>query len=316
MGKAAMHINRLPDNILLDILSYLSVKDRCVSGRVCRRWRKIVSDNSLWRHVDLLPYEVELRNLWKLVRAHLSDRLQILRVRGVLDPKTREVKPPLSESMMEEVCGRCPKLWWLHMEPGSITNFSSSVLLPSSLTHLTLRRCMWKPRWLEGCHLHFPQLVYLDLSDTVRVDNHDMEDVAKITNLHKLKLDNCYRLNEQGLQKIAQHLTQLTSLSLRGCDSSDLVVHHMSRHLTSLEDLDLSGSRLLTESSLAGLVEGLVSLKCLKVDSCIKLTVNAFSALCCSSSLRTVSLVLQDPGLSEDSVKPWREKMPLCTIVV
>lgn len=316
METGTTHFDRVPDNIVLDILSYLSVKDRCVSGRVCRRWRKIVLDNSLWRHVNLLPYQVELRKLWKLVRAHLSDRLQTLRVRGVLDTKTHEVKPPLSESMLEEVCSRCPKLWWLHMEPGSITNITSATLLPSSLTHLTLRRCTWQPRWLSGCHGHFSQLVYLDLSDTVRVDNYDMKDVANFTSLRTLKLDNCYRLSEQGLKEIVQNLTQLTSLSLRGCNTSDLVIHHLSRHLTALEDLDLSGSKSLTESSLPGLVEGLPSLKCLKVDNCVNLTVKAFSALCCSTSLRTVSLVLKESGLTEESVRPWREKMPLCTIVI
>ena len=44
-----------------------------------------MQDKSLWREVNLLPYKVELRKLWKLVRAHLSDRLRILRVRGLLD---------------------------------------------------------------------------------------------------------------------------------------------------------------------------------------------------------------------------------------
>ena len=53
--------------------------------RVCRRWRRIVLDKSLWHHVDLLPYQLDLRKMWKLVRAHLSDRLQTLRIRGLWD---------------------------------------------------------------------------------------------------------------------------------------------------------------------------------------------------------------------------------------
>ena len=217
--------------------------------------------------------------------------------------------------MLEELRGRCPGLTWLHLEPGNVTNLPSATLLPATLTHLTLRRSTWQPRWLKDCADHFPSLVHLDLTDTVRVDNHDMKDIAQFTQLRTLRLDNCYRLGEQGLQEIAKALTSLTSLSLRGCDSSDLVVHHIGRHLTSLQDLDLSGSKSLTESCLP-MLAGLAKLEELLLNECRNLTVNAFVALRASCSLRKMSLVLKDDAISEDDVVHWRNEMPKCTILI
>lgn len=192
---------------------------------------------------------------------------------------------------------------------------SSANLLPSSLTHLTLRKSTWQPRWLKDCADHFTHLVYLDLTGTVRVDNHDMKDIAQFSKLHTLKLDNCYRLSEQGLQEIVQALTLLTFLSLQGCDTSDLVVHHIGRHLTALQYLDVSGSKSLTESCLP-MLASLAKLEQLMLNECHNLTVKAFSALCMSHSLRKVSLVLTESRISEDDIAQWRNEMPKCTILI
>ncbi|XP_073778507.1 uncharacterized protein isoform X2 [Danio rerio] len=42
-----------PENILIDILSYLSVQALVRNSRVCRRWQQLVKDQRLWRCVDL-----------------------------------------------------------------------------------------------------------------------------------------------------------------------------------------------------------------------------------------------------------------------
>uniref|UniRef100_A0A8C5VJS9 F-box and leucine rich repeat protein 12 n=1 Tax=Microcebus murinus TaxID=30608 RepID=A0A8C5VJS9_MICMU len=43
----------LPDSVLLEIFSYLPVRDRIRISRVCHRWKRLVDDRWLWRHVDL-----------------------------------------------------------------------------------------------------------------------------------------------------------------------------------------------------------------------------------------------------------------------
>uniref|UniRef100_A0A8C2MMQ1 F-box and leucine-rich repeat protein 12 n=1 Tax=Cricetulus griseus TaxID=10029 RepID=A0A8C2MMQ1_CRIGR len=48
----------LPDLVLLEIFSYLPVRDRIRISRVCHRWKRLVDDRWLWRHVDLTLYTV------------------------------------------------------------------------------------------------------------------------------------------------------------------------------------------------------------------------------------------------------------------
>uniref|UniRef100_A0A2K5BYH9 F-box and leucine rich repeat protein 12 n=1 Tax=Aotus nancymaae TaxID=37293 RepID=A0A2K5BYH9_AOTNA len=49
---------QLPDSVLLEIFSYLPVRDRIRISRVCHRWKRLVDDRWLWRHVDLTLYTV------------------------------------------------------------------------------------------------------------------------------------------------------------------------------------------------------------------------------------------------------------------
>ncbi|EDL25117.1 F-box and leucine-rich repeat protein 12, isoform CRA_d [Mus musculus] len=50
----------LPDLVLLEIFSYLPVRDRIRISRVCHRWKRLVDDRWLWRHVDLTLYTYEV----------------------------------------------------------------------------------------------------------------------------------------------------------------------------------------------------------------------------------------------------------------
>ncbi|CAJ0965515.1 unnamed protein product [Ranitomeya imitator] len=52
------NLSWLPDSVLLEVLSFLSVRDLIRSCRVCKRWKRLILDKSLWRYVDLTPYKV------------------------------------------------------------------------------------------------------------------------------------------------------------------------------------------------------------------------------------------------------------------
>lgn len=58
-----MVLDFFPENVLIDILSYLNVRELVRNSRVCRRWKQLVKDQRLWRAVDL--------STWKGVRVLL-----------------------------------------------------------------------------------------------------------------------------------------------------------------------------------------------------------------------------------------------------
>ncbi|CAL8234007.1 unnamed protein product [Arctogadus glacialis] len=57
------NLDYFPENILIDILSYLGVRELVRAGRVCERWKRLVKDQRLWRLVDLTAWKgvLELR---------------------------------------------------------------------------------------------------------------------------------------------------------------------------------------------------------------------------------------------------------------
>ena len=50
--------------------------------RVCRRWRRIVSDKFLWQDIDLSPYVMKKRSLNKFCKKHFTSMLHSLCLNG------------------------------------------------------------------------------------------------------------------------------------------------------------------------------------------------------------------------------------------
>jgi hypothetical protein len=69
MASEPTSLNDLPDEILLNILSYFGPEDLCfVIARVCERWNILAKDKILWKN---LSYSCD----------HSSDRSRIAEVR-------------------------------------------------------------------------------------------------------------------------------------------------------------------------------------------------------------------------------------------
>jgi hypothetical protein len=50
MTSKPTSINDLPDEILLEIVSYLELEDLCFGiAEVCKRWKNLVKDRTLWK---------------------------------------------------------------------------------------------------------------------------------------------------------------------------------------------------------------------------------------------------------------------------
>ncbi|KAK3089550.1 hypothetical protein FSP39_004516 [Pinctada imbricata] len=261
----------LPDNILLHIFSFTDVKERCVAGRVNRRWRRILRDKSLWRYVNLLHYRLDLQKMWKVIRSHLSDCLISISVKGFVDkggPSWN--KHSLSPAMLQDLRERCPNLKELQMYHCNIDNIECT-MLPTSLEKLVFHGCYWPCHWLQNdSNKHLPKLTYIDLSNTKRVDTFDIEDVCKFKNLKVFKANGCYRTIPQSLQQVCQSLTELVELDFgnTGIKDLDLAIHHMTRHLVKLERLNLSGCPGLKASSVCDIISALKKLKVLDVSQC------------------------------------------------
>uniref|UniRef100_A0A3P8SGM1 F-box only protein n=1 Tax=Amphiprion percula TaxID=161767 RepID=A0A3P8SGM1_AMPPE len=136
----ACNVDYFPENILIDVLSYLSVRELVRAGRVCKRWRRLVKDQRLWRVVDLTAWKgVTSRILWVLLRQYLGCGLRCLRLRGLL--LSARGGTFLSESWLKALSTKCPRLSKLYLLHADLRSLPNCQILPPSLQVLELRAC-------------------------------------------------------------------------------------------------------------------------------------------------------------------------------
>ena len=62
------NIEELPDEIMMEIFSMLSIKEICCSARVCQRWKILSEDKSLWCKINLSDKKVPVEFIEKLLK--------------------------------------------------------------------------------------------------------------------------------------------------------------------------------------------------------------------------------------------------------
>ncbi|XP_041653803.1 F-box/LRR-repeat protein 12-like [Cheilinus undulatus] len=136
----ACNLDYFPENILIDVLSFLSVKELVRAGRVCKRWKRLVKDQRLWRLVDLTAWKgVTSRILWLLLRQYLGCGLRYLRLRGLLLSARGGIF--LSESWLKALSSKCPRLSKLYLLHADLRSLPGCQSLPPSLQTLELHGC-------------------------------------------------------------------------------------------------------------------------------------------------------------------------------
>ncbi|KAJ8282904.1 hypothetical protein COCON_G00054230 [Conger conger] len=266
-------IDYFPENILIDILSYLSVRELVRSGRVCKRWRRLVKDQRLWRAVDLTEWKgVTSRTLWVLLRQYLGSGLRCLRLRGLL--LSARAGAFLSEAWLQALASRCPRLRGLSLLHADLRGLSSCQLLPRTLQVLELR----------GCEL--PQGFFVqsasplsggDVGENaasgagsgsragkgstpapvpaagIAIETLVLENVPSFTDQHLLSLRSWERLRHLELRDVIR----VTTAGLRGCAVRDELAG-----LSALRALELGNSgRTQTQMASLGLGEGWAGLE-------------------------------------------------------
>ncbi|BFZ17161.1 hypothetical protein BsWGS_20200 [Bradybaena similaris] len=291
-------INKLPDNILLEILSYLSMKDRCRSRRVCPKWKRILSDDSLWRHVDLLGSPIDLQILWRLVRTHFSPCMTTLKIRGYDHiGGSNKGNESLSDYVLKKIAARCPNLQVVHLLDCDTNNISFESL-PSSIVGLEMVHCLWKPRWMMNKQKRVPKLEHLSLERSVLVQASDIEDICVWRSLKYLSISTFLYEGNSCVIKIANNLFELEYLNICGTDIDDDAVYHIAQHLKKLKHLCLTECFSVTDNGVVQIAMGLPLLNKLDISHCCHVTMRGLETLFGGSIRELVVVGLND--LSEE----------------
>ncbi|XP_013985210.1 S-phase kinase-associated protein 2 isoform X2 [Salmo salar] len=240
----------LPDELLLEILSCLPLQDLLRMSRVCKRWHRLVFDESLWHSVDLVG------------KAQLDQALGQMLTVGVLGlrcPHTCIGEPCFTHTQHLHVH---------HMDLSSCT-----------VTTLVLGDIISRCRLLENLSLEG-----LELSDNI------VQSLSQNTELVRLNLCGCSGFSPDSLSQILKSCLRLEELNLSWCDfSTDHVKAVVSNLPSNITQLNLSGYRQnLTMEDVKDLVERCPNL--VHLDLSVLMKSSSFPILQQLRSLRHLAL--------------------------
>ncbi|KAL2088277.1 hypothetical protein ACEWY4_015176 [Coilia grayii] len=248
-------LDYFPENILIDILSYLNIKELVRAGRVCKRWRRLVKDQRLWRNVDLTTWKgITLHLLWVLLRQYLGCGLRCLRLRGLL--LSARAGKLLSESWLQFLASKCPRLRRLSLFHADLRGLRSCSLLPRTLQVLELHGCELPPGFFsqsppdsgeEGETAATGSLQSAVGGDS-KSGKGQASAVSSIT-IETLVLDNVPSFTDQHLQSLSswEKLTRLelrdvirvTAAGVRNCAPKEFVLKNPTGGLSRLRHLEM-----------------------------------------------------------------------------
>ncbi|KAH1491091.1 hypothetical protein LV164_003971 [Aspergillus fumigatus] len=292
---------RMPDEIKMNILRYLTPKEIVRCSAVSRAWHKMCFDGQLWTCVDAADYYREIP----------SDSLVKLMTSG----------GPFVRDLNLRGCIQLREKWATEGE--RITDLCRNIV------NFSLEGCRIDKTSIHCFLLRNPRLQYINVSGLSTVTNSAMKIIAqKCPHLEILNISWCTGVNTTGLRKVIQacpRLKDLRASEISGFHDEEFTLELFRRN--TLERLIISRTDL-TDDSLKVLMHGIDPeidvltdrpivpprrLKHLDVHQCPELTDVGVKSLAHNVPELEGLQLSQCPQLSDDSVIDVIRTTPLLT---
>ncbi|XP_055948950.1 F-box/LRR-repeat protein 7-like [Argiope bruennichi] len=305
LPKRPCPFDKLPDNLIVKIFSYLSSNELCVSARVCRRWYFLVWEPQLWTSVTLSGERIQvdrgLKTLFRLLcrdsptlcltveRINLSGcskltdkglatialkcpELKVLELRGCSWISSRGVTDIVTRchSLEKLDLTGCSAVTSVHSRPPSL---DSSTITPNPfrLRYLDLTDCQrLDDAGLERIVRHFSQLTHLYLRRCILITDEGLKAIASYcVLLRELSVSDCVLLTDFGLYELAKLGANMRYLSVAKCDRiSDAGVKQIARHCYKLRYLNVRGCEAVSDDALEVVARSCSKLRALDIGKC------------------------------------------------
>lgn len=251
--------NLMSEEVVLHIFKWLPKTSLARCALVCKRWRRLVKDDSLWKRMDL-----GLRNIQPGVIGQVLSRGSI-----VLRLSRSTVAAPIFSSPTAPTfsASQISKLQYLDV---------SMATIDISCLEQLLSTCR---------HLKKLALEHVTLSEEA------CKQIGKNTSLEVLHLALCQGVSDEGVNRLFGRLTKLRELNLSWTDASGRGLSHLVGLLPpSLERLNLAGYRSsLQDAHVEELVGRCNNIRELDLSDATQITVTALN-LIADNLLRLESL--------------------------
>ncbi|XP_018566549.1 F-box/LRR-repeat protein 7-like [Anoplophora glabripennis] len=293
--------DRLPDELVTKIFSFLTSIDLSICAQVCRRFDILAWTPSLWRVITL---EGEVVSGDRAIRGVLRQLCGQGRTGACPSVERVHVTngAKLSDKSLLLLARRCPELTHLQLQGCSnITNHALSEVVTrcNNLQHLDVTGCVKiscininagpePPRRLQLQYLDLtdcvavqdsglriivqncPQLAYLYLRRCVQITDAGLKFVPSFcSGLRELSVSDCSNLTDFGLYELAKLGATLRYLSVAKCDQvSDAGLKVIARKCYKLRYLNARGCEAVSDDAITVLARSCTRLRALDIGKC------------------------------------------------
>lgn len=277
-------MDQLPDCVLLKIFSLLRRTTLCQLALVCKQWRRLAYDCSLWRFVNLhrlKPYHLDKligarlgRQLKKVTFWRCSITFENLFFLSEACPQLQEIilRNNTLKQQRQKNYGKLlfPELRVIDARnvQGYILHVMELISSAPNLENLAIDGTM------DGFFDHdvfrnTPNLKILDCSRCMDVLDEGVAVLARsCPKLESLSLMRCYMVEGTTLPFLFQNCKSFKSLSVAYTHVTDNVIHSCKLGTSCLEELDISHCPGISSASIVYITSKLANMTYLNVNSC------------------------------------------------
>ena len=257
----------MPDEVVLQIFKHLEFYDNAASSQVCKRWKLLSEDQSLWQKINLHGREVPAKFIEKALRhgcQYLS--LKGIKIENVLDPNSFSIKNQLKYLTIS-----CDEEHDHHEVV--LKNLLGATQLLEKLSIECDRECgfYFEPNIIQNNKtlnvLRISQHKYLSFETVKSIFTNCLE-------LTEVSLEDC-GMPVEALSFLCNNLMnkikKLSLFRLRAFDSEDYILEEehviaIAKRCPQMEELDLGGQEsFISEVALSTIIEKLPNLIKLKL---------------------------------------------------
>lgn len=214
---------------MLKIFNYARVQDRERAAAVCKQWRRVSLDPSLWKRLDLSE---------RAIARHMTVRDKTL-IRFV-----SRLRPSIINhiDLSGHSCRHLTNVSLFHIARHCSTiqslNISGCKKITNTGIEVVVRHCLY--------------LEVLELAKCNRITTHGLNlALRRVKLLRRLNVACCTWITDATLMNVAQHCRKLSVLNVEGCSKiTDLGLNALASSSARLEHINLRNTRRITDNGM------------------------------------------------------------------
>lgn len=246
------------DDVIVNIFSNLPTDQLCRCSRVCNRWYRLSWDPLLWKRIVINSEKINVDKALKYLTKRLSYNTPTVCV--IVERIILTGCEKLTNKGLHTIAKRCPELRHLEIQGCANVNNDSLFEIASYCVNLEYLD-------VTGC----PCITSVSLTTQVleQATAHHLRQIY----LRFLDMTDCYALEDEGLQTLTLHCTQLQHLYLRRCVRiGDAGVQAIGINCPYIKELSISDCRKVTDYGVCALSKIGDNLRYLSVAKCDKVS--------------------------------------------